>query len=100
MKQESLQGKRVAISGSGNVAIFACQKAQELGAKVITMSDSNGCILRPGGHPAGCGEGHQAPPPWPHPGVCPVGPRQRVPQRLPGSVVRPLRRGPALCHPE
>ena len=44
MKQESLQGKRVAISGSGNVAIFACQKAQELGAKVITMSDSNGCI--------------------------------------------------------
>ena len=56
MKQESLQGKRVAISGSGNVAIFACQKAQELGARVITMSDSNGSHLRPGGHPAGCGE--------------------------------------------
>ena len=49
MKQESLQGKRVAISGSGNVAIFACQKAQELGAKVITMSDSNGCIYDPEG---------------------------------------------------
>lgn len=49
MKQESLQGKRVAISGSGNVAIFACQKAQELGARVITMSDSNGCIYDPEG---------------------------------------------------
>ena len=49
MKQESLQGKRVVISGSGNVAIFACQKAQELGAKVITMSDSNGCIYDPEG---------------------------------------------------
>ena len=40
----SIQGKRVAISGSGNVAIYACQKAQEYGAKVVTMSDSQGCI--------------------------------------------------------
>ncbi len=41
----SFEGKRVAISGAGNVAIYACQKAQQLGAKVITMSDSNGYII-------------------------------------------------------
>ena len=40
----SFEGKRVAISGSGNVAIYACQKATQLGAKVVTMSDSNGYI--------------------------------------------------------
>ncbi|MBF4691866.1 NADP-specific glutamate dehydrogenase [Fusibacter ferrireducens] len=39
-----LQGKTVVISGSGNVAIYACQKATALGAKVIAMSDSNGYI--------------------------------------------------------
>ena len=37
-----LQGKRVAISGSGNVAIYAAYKCIELGAKVITLSDSGG----------------------------------------------------------
>ena len=42
---ESLKGRRVVISGSGNVAIYACQKAQQLGAKVVTMSDSNGYIV-------------------------------------------------------
>ena len=41
----SFKGKRVTISGSGNVAIYGAQKAQALGAKVITMSDSNGWIL-------------------------------------------------------
>ena len=40
----SFAGKTVCISGSGNVAIYACQKATELGAKVVTMSDSNGYI--------------------------------------------------------
>ncbi len=43
-KQTDLKGKRVAISGSGNVAQFAAQKAIELGAKVITLSDSAGAI--------------------------------------------------------
>ena len=38
-------GKRVVISGSGNVAIYACEKATTLGAKVIAMSDSNGYIV-------------------------------------------------------
>ena len=42
--QDSLQGKTVIISGSGNVAIYACEKAMEYGAKVVAMSDSNGCI--------------------------------------------------------
>lgn len=41
---QSLYGKTVTISGSGNVAIYACEKAQQLGAKVVAMSDSNGCI--------------------------------------------------------
>lgn len=41
---QSLEGKTVTISGSGNVAIYACEKAQMLGAKVVAMSDSNGCI--------------------------------------------------------
>ena len=36
--------KIVAISGSGNVAQYACQKATELGAKVVTLSDSSGYI--------------------------------------------------------
>ena len=43
-KGDSLEGKTVAVSGSGNVAIYACQKAQQLGAKVVTMSDSNGYV--------------------------------------------------------
>lgn len=44
-KQTSFLGKRVVISGSGNVAIYACQKAQQLGAKVVAMSDSSGYIV-------------------------------------------------------
>ncbi len=44
LKNDSFKGKTVVISGSGNVAIYACQKATELGAKVVAMSDSNGVI--------------------------------------------------------
>ncbi|AYW44586.1 NADP-specific glutamate dehydrogenase [Tetragenococcus koreensis] len=43
-KNENLTGKTVAVSGSGNVAIYAIEKLQELGAKVVTCSDSNGYI--------------------------------------------------------
>lgn len=43
-KGTSFEGKIVDISGSGNVAIYATQKATELGAKVVTLSDSNGTI--------------------------------------------------------
>lgn len=49
LRQDSFQGKTVAISGSGNVAIFATEKAQQLGAKVVTASDSNGYIHDPSG---------------------------------------------------
>ena len=45
MRNDSLQGKTVVISGSGNVAIYANQKATQLGGKVIAMSDSNGYIV-------------------------------------------------------
>lgn len=41
---KSFKGQTVVISGSGNVAIYACEKAQELGAKVVTLSDSNGYV--------------------------------------------------------
>ncbi len=44
MKSESLAQKTVVISGSGNVAIYATQKATELGAKVVALSDSGGYI--------------------------------------------------------
>jgi len=44
---DSLKEKLVAISGSGNVAQYACEKAIQLGAKVITLSDSNGTIHDP-----------------------------------------------------
>ena len=43
-KGDSLAGKTVAISGAGNVAQYACQKATEFGAKVVTLSDSSGYI--------------------------------------------------------
>lgn len=46
---ESFEGKTVVISGSGNVAQYAAQKALQLGAKVVTFSDSNGCIYDPDG---------------------------------------------------
>ncbi|MBQ3659224.1 MAG: NADP-specific glutamate dehydrogenase [Bacteroidales bacterium] len=46
---ESYKGKTVAISGSGNVAQYAAQKATALGAKVVTLSDSNGFIYDPDG---------------------------------------------------
>ena len=46
---KSFEGKTVAVSGSGNVAIYAIQKAQQLGAKVVTCSDRNGWIHDPEG---------------------------------------------------
>ena len=45
----SLEGKTVAVSGSGNVAIYATEKAQQLGAKVVTVSDSTGWVYDPEG---------------------------------------------------
>ncbi len=46
---DTFEGKTVVISGSGNVAIYACEKATALGAKVVAMSDSNGFVYDPDG---------------------------------------------------
>lgn len=48
-KGDSFKGKTVCVSGSGNVAIYATQKAQQLGAKVVTVSDSTGWVYDPEG---------------------------------------------------
>jgi glutamate dehydrogenase (NADP+) len=48
-KGEEIKGKVVAVSGSGNVAQYAVEKCLQLGAKVVTMSDSSGCIYVPDG---------------------------------------------------
>ena len=49
MKNDTIKGKTVVISGSGNVAIYATEKAQAMGAKVVALSDSNGYIYDPNG---------------------------------------------------
>ncbi len=49
LRDDSFEGKTVVVSGSGNVAIFAIEKATELGAKVVTCSDSNGYVYDPNG---------------------------------------------------
>ena len=48
-KKETLEGKRCLVSGSGNVAQYTVEKLLELGAKPVTLSDSNGCIHDPDG---------------------------------------------------
>lgn len=49
VKGDSFAGKTVAISGSGNVAQYACEKVTELGGKVVSLSDSKGTIYDPNG---------------------------------------------------
>jgi glutamate dehydrogenase (NADP+) len=49
LKNDSFKGKTVAVSGAGNVAIYAIQKVQQLGGKVVTCSDSTGWIYDPEG---------------------------------------------------
>ncbi|MDO4600677.1 MAG: NADP-specific glutamate dehydrogenase [Eubacteriales bacterium] len=46
---DSISGKTVVVTGSGNVAIYATEKAQQLGAKVVALNDSNGFIYDPNG---------------------------------------------------
>ena len=48
-KGDTIEGKTVAVSGAGNVAIYAIQKAQQLGSKVVTCSDSTGWVYDPEG---------------------------------------------------
>lgn len=49
MKKDSIEGKTIVISGSGNVAIYATEKATQMGGKVVALSDSNGYIYDPNG---------------------------------------------------
>ena len=49
LNNKSIKNKKVAISGSGNVAQFACEKVIELGGKVVTLSDSTGYVYDPTG---------------------------------------------------
>ena len=51
---KTLKGKNIIISGSGNVAIYACEKALAIGANVIAMSDSDGCIYDKNGIDISC----------------------------------------------
>ncbi|MCQ2379130.1 MAG: NADP-specific glutamate dehydrogenase, partial [Victivallaceae bacterium] len=48
-RNRSFEGAKVLVSGAGNVAQYACQKAHALGAKVLSLSDSNGSIIDPDG---------------------------------------------------
>lgn len=48
-RNETLEGKECAVSGAGNVAIYCCQKLQQIGAKPVTVSDSRGMIHDPSG---------------------------------------------------
>ena len=49
LRGDSFEGKTTIVSGSGNVAIYACEKAQQLGAKVVAMYDPNGYVYDPNG---------------------------------------------------
>ena len=49
VKGDTLAGKTVTVSGAGNVAIYAVEKAEQLGAKVVTVSDSTGWVYDPDG---------------------------------------------------
>lgn len=49
MKNDTVKGKTIVVSGSGNVAIYATEKATQLGGKVVALSDSNGYIYDPNG---------------------------------------------------
>ena len=94
-------GKTVVISGSGNVAIYACEKATELGAKVVAMSDSNGYIYDPRRHQAGCHQGDQGGEAGPHQGIRWTHvPGSTYTRGLPRHLDHPLRHRSALRHSE
>ena len=100
MKNDSFAGKTVVISGSGNVAIYATEKATQLGAKVVALSDSNGYIHDPDGIQAGRGQGHQGSAPRPHQGICGRRAHRHLHRGLQRHLDHPLRHRPALRHPE
>lgn len=48
-RDDSIKGKKILISGAGNVALYAAEKVMQMGGKVLTFSDTNGCIYDPNG---------------------------------------------------
>ena len=88
------------VSGSGNVAIYACEKAQQLGARVVAMCDSNGWIYDQGRREAGGHQGYQGSARGPASAntsnPCPL----RNITDGQGHLERTVRHRPALRHPE
>ena len=100
LRNDSFEGKTVVISGSGNVAIYAAQKAQQLGAKVVTVSDSNGYIYDPNGINARGRQADQGSRARPHQGIRRARSGLRVPRGQQGRVDRQVRHRSAVRHPE
>ena len=98
---EGLEGRTCVVSGSGNVAIYAAEKAVELGAKVVTLSDSDGFVHDPDGiepEKLAFVKDPQGSPPGAHLRVCrPV--RLRLSRRR-QALAGALRHRAAVCHPE
>ena len=67
---DSLDGKTVVVTGSGNVAIYAVEKATQLGAKVVAMCDSNGYIYDPDGINLDVSERYQRSKTWTYQRIC------------------------------
>ena len=96
----SFEGKTVVISGSGNVAIYAAEKATQLGAKVVAMSDSNGYVYDAEGIDLAADQGDQGSQARPRQGV-----RERsvpAPSIIEGQrhLDHQVRHRAALRHPE
>ena len=83
-------GKTLVVSGSGNVAIYAVEKATHLGGRVIAMSDSGGYVVDEDGIQLDVVKADQGGGAGPHQRVCPAGPRQPVCGGVPGDLVRAL----------
>ncbi len=94
-----MAGKTVVISGAGNVAIYACEKAQEMGAKVVTMSDSTGWMYDPEGIDLAAIKEIKEVKRARLTEYKNYRPNSRVP-RGPRRVERQVRHRPALRHPE
>ena len=97
LKNDSFSGKTVVISGSGNVAIFACEKATALGGGHERFQR---LYPRSRRHQAGYHQGHQAGEAGPHQGIRRSGPRQHLYRGLPRHLDHPLRHRLALRHSE
>ena len=94
------RARRVVISGSGNVAIYANQKATQLGGKVIAMSDSNGYIVDENGIDYKVIKEIKEVKRARIKTYLDYVPDRQVRRGLPGHLDRPLRHRPALRHPE